>query len=364
MREEAIAKLVSLMKENGLDAVLVCPSGELKYLIGFSPMMCERFQGLFIKNDGSRFYLCNKLYASELGSAFKDLKIVSWYDWDFMADAVKGLLEAEGLLGKRIGVNSSAPAFSILDIAEKTGITFVNARLMLEETRIIKSNEDLENLRIAAQIADKAFDSLIKYIKPGMTEAGLRDFASSEMVRFGGTRPWGLVACGPNSSYPHYSGSDGVVGFPDVVLFDFGCSYNNMASDISRMIFVGEPTGEQRGVYDICRKSTEAGEAACFEGAYIPDIDKAARGVITDAGYGETFYYRLGHGIGYMGHEAPDIKASNPRRLQKGMSFSIEPGINLTGRFGMRVEDVVAITDSGTEVLNKSTHDMVIVTGT
>ena len=361
MREAVTDKLVSLMKRDKLDAILVCPSEELIFLLGFSPMMCERFQGLFVKSDGSLFYLCNLIYTGELQNVFKDLRIVSWFDGEVMSDAVHSLLEAEGLAGKRIGVNSTAPAFCILEIASTTGITFVSARALLEEVRIIKTTQELENLRISASIADRAFNKAIGFVRPGMREAELRDFIISEMVGQGGIKPFAIVATGPNSSFPHYTGGDRVIENPDVVLLDLGCSYNDMFSDISRMIFIGEPTEEQRKVYDICRKATEAGEAACFEGAFIPDIDRVSRKVVDDAGYGEAFFTRLGHGIGYMGHEAPDIKISNPRKLEKGMAFSIEPGINLAGRFGMRVEDIVAITDNGTEILNKATHDMVII---
>ena len=361
MREKFVDKLVSIMKKEGLDAVLVCPSEEMKFILGFSPMMCERFQGLFIKNDGSYFYLCNLIYTDELKAVLKDMRIVSWFDGEVMGDAVCKLLEAEGLLNKKIGVNSTAPAFSVLEIAEKTGITFVNARLLLEETRIIKTDEELENLRISASIADKVFDDVIKFIKPEMKEAEVKDFITAEMLKLGGVKPWAIVASGPNSSFPHYIGGDRVIQSPDVVLLDFGCTYNDMCSDISRMIFVGTPTEEQQKVYDICRKSTEAGEAACFEGAFIPDIDKASRAVIADAGYSDAFFTRLGHGIGFMGHEAPDIKVSNPRKLEKGMCFTIEPGINLAGKFGMRVEDVVAITENGVEILNKATHEMICI---
>jgi len=184
-----VKKLVSLMGSEKLDAVLVCPSEELKFLLGFSPMMCERFQGLFIKNDGSFFYLCNLIYTGEIENVSKDLRIVSWFDGEFMADAVHKLLEAEGLLNKKIGVNSTAPAFCILEIAEKTGITFVNARPLLEEMRIIKTAEELENLRIAASIADKVFSEVIKFIKPGMLEAEIRDFITSEMAKLGGLKP-------------------------------------------------------------------------------------------------------------------------------------------------------------------------------
>ena len=361
MRKEFINKLVTLMNKDGLDAVLVCPSEEMKFLIGYSPMMCERFQGLFINSDGSVFYLCNLLYTSELKSVLADLRIVSWFDGDFMADAVYKLLDGEGLIGKKIGVNSTAPAFCILDIAEKTGITFVNARPLLEEMRIIKSEDELESLRISASITDKTFTEALKAIKPGMKEADIKNFLLAELVRQGGENPWAIVATGPNSSFPHYLGDSRVVESQDVVLLDFGCTYKEMYSDMSRVIFVGGVTDEQRKVFEICRKSTEAGEAACFEGAFIPDIDKASREVIEEAGYSENFFNRLGHGVGYMVHEAPDIKVSNPRKLEKGMVFSIEPGINIEGKFGMRVEDIVAITENGTEILNKTTHDLVVI---
>ena len=361
LKKVFIDRLVSLINKEGMDAILVCPSEELKFLIGFSPMMCERFQGLFIKSDGSMFYICNLLYADELKHAITGLRIFSWFDGDVMADAVGGILEREGLTGKKVGVNSTAPAFCVLDIAEKTGITFVNAKPYLEEIRIIKPEEDLENLRISASIADKAFDAVIKFIKPGVNEAEIKNFLFSEMEKHGGTKPWALVATGPNSSFPHYLGTDRTVENKDVVLLDLGCSYNDMCSDMSRTVFVGGVTDEQRKVYEICRRSTEAGQAACFEGAFIPDIDKTSRDIIAEAGFGEFFINRLGHGIGYMVHEAPDIKVSNPRKLEKGMCFSIEPGINLPDKFGMRIENIVAISENGTEILNKSTHEMIII---
>jgi len=361
MKKFHIDKLINLMKSNEMDAVLVCPSEELKFLIGFSPMMCERFQGLFIKSDGDMFYLCNSIYTGELELVLPNTRILTWYDREFMADAVHNLLADEGLHGSKIGVNSSAPGFCLADISEKSGITFTNARPLLEEMRIIKTAEELENIRVSASIADRVFDDVVKFIKPGIKEADIKDFVISEMLKHGGTNPWALIASGVNSSFPHYMGVSRTIESQDVVLLDLGCAYNDMCSDISRMVFVGEPTDEQKKIYEICRKSTEAGEAACFEGAFIPDIEKISRAVIEDAGYGEFFTTRLGHGIGFMGHEAPDIKLSNPRKLEKGMCFTIEPGINLPGKFGMRVEDVVAITENGTEILNKATHEMVIV---
>ena len=361
MRRTFFDKLVSLMNAGKMDAILVCPSEELNFLLGFTPMMCERFQGLFIKNNGDFFYMCNLLYVGEFQHAVKDLRIHSWFDGEFMTDVVHKVLEKEGLAGKTIGVNSTAPAFNVLDIAARSNITFVNAKPLLEEMRIIKTSEEIENLRISASIVDKVFEDAIKFIKPGMKEDDVKKFMHSEMVRYGGANPESIVATGPNSSYGHYLGGDRVIESRDIVLLDYGCTYNNMWSDISRTIFVGGISDENRKIYDICRESTEAGEAACFEGAFIPDVDKASRDVIEKAGYGEYFDHRLGHGIGYMIHEAPDIKASNPRKLEKGMAFSIEPGINIPGKVGMRVEDIVAVTDQGVEVLNKATHELIII---
>ena len=361
MRKVFVDKLVSLMNTDGMDAILVCPSEEMKFLIGFTPMLCERFQGLFIKNDGRLFYVCNLIYTGELKNAIKGIDVYSWFDGEVMSDAVHKMLEREGLIGKKIGVNSTAPAFSTLEIAAKSSIEFVNAKRLLEEMRIKKTDEELENLRLSAAITDKVFSDVIKIIKPGMREADVKDYLFAEMIKHGGTNPWALVATGPNSSFPHYLGITRVIEPQDVVLLDFGCTYNDMCSDMSRTVFVGGVTEEQKKVYDLCRKSTEAGEASCFEGAFIPDIDRASRSMIAEAGYGEYFINRLGHGIGYMIHEAPDIKESNPRKLEKGMCFSIEPGINLPGKYGMRVEDIVAITENGTEILNKSTHDMIVI---
>ena len=361
MKKEFTNKLAMLMEKEGMDAVLVCPSEELTFLIGFSPAMCKRFQGLFIKKDGTCFYVCNLIYTTELEDTIKGMKIYSWFDGEVMAEGVHKFLQAEGLVGKTIGVNFSVPAFNILDIAERSNIKFKNAKLLIEEMRVIKTDEELENLRISASIVDKVFTQLIGFIKPGMTEAEIKGFMLDQMQKHGGTKPWAIVARGPNSSYPHYCSTDGVVEKQDVILFDFGCVYGNMFSDMSRMIFVGGITDEQRKVFETCQKATKAGEDACFEGAFIPDIDKAARDVVEAAGYGEYFYTRLGHGIGYMVHESPDIKASNPRKLEKGMSFTIEPGINVPGKFGMRIEDVVAITKNGVEILTKSTHELVVI---
>lgn len=361
MNDYYLDKLRKLMKEQSIDAVLVCPSEELNFLMGFTPGMCERFQAMFFKQDGGMFYFSNLLYAGEVNNGFKGkVKIYSWFDGDVMVDKIAEAFKAEGISGT-IGVNSTAQAFNIIAIAEKTGLKFVNAKPLLEEMRIVKNEEELECLRVAAQIADKAYEEVVKFIKPGIKEADIADFLISSMTKHGGGPGFCIVASGENSSYPHYHGKERVITEQDVIILDFGCTYKGLCSDTSRTVFVGGVTDEQRKVYELVRKSNEAGEAAATLGAFIPDIDKASRDIIDAAGYGDTFVNRLGHGIGFMVHEAPDIKSSNPRKLEKGMCFSVEPGIYIAGRFGMRVEDIVIISDKGTEILNKTTHDLVIL---
>ncbi|MCL2704281.1 MAG: Xaa-Pro peptidase family protein [Defluviitaleaceae bacterium] len=357
-----INNLAEYLKKANLGGLLVCPSEELLFLTGFTPKMCERFQGLFVTSEGSCFFVCNLLYKGEINNAYKGmLTIYTWMDGELMTNAVYAALDDHNLIGKTLGVNSTAPAFNTLDIARDCGVTFVNGLGVLEEARIIKSPAEIEDLRGAARIADEVFTMALKFIKPGMVEADISRFLTEKMAELGGGKPWAIVASGPNSSYPHYTGSSRVIEKQDMMILDFGCTVNGMYSDMSRTVFVGGITDEQREIYAIVRESVDAGQAAAVTGAFIPDVDKVSRDIIEKAGYGECFLNRLGHGIGYMIHEGPDIKKNNRRSLEPGMAFSIEPGIYIAGKVGMRIEDIVVATEAGNEVLNRSSKEIIIV---
>ena len=362
MNEERIHNLCGQIRAAGLDGLLVCPSEELLFLTGFTPMMCERFQGLFLTAGGDRFYLCNLLYLGEVARAYgEEMKIYTWLDGESMTDAVSAALAENGLAGCKLGLNSTAQAFNIVDIAGACGVEFINALPVLEEARMIKTPGELEYLRKAAVIADAMFTEVLGYIKPGMTEADIRRFLLAGMAKAGGDKCWAIVASGPNTSYPHYHGDSRAVSDKDVVLLDFGCAVGGLYSDMSRTLFVGGISEEERKIYDIVLEANIAGEKAAVNGAFIPDVDAAARDIIALAGYGDAFINRLGHGIGYMIHEGPDIKKNNSRTLKPGMVFSVEPGIYLEGKVGMRVEDIVAVTRDGNEILNKSTKEIIVL---
>jgi len=362
MNKKYLDKLVTILQKKNMDAMLVAPSEEMEFIMGHNTHICERFQALVIKNDGTYFYVCNLLTVEEVQAVLgPDIKVYGWFDGDKFTDTVKKAFKENGLIGKTIGVNSTERAFLILQIMEAIDVKFVNGKPLLEEMRMIKDEEELENLRIAARITDESYVELLKFIKPGIKEVDIANKMNEIFKAKGADEGFTMVCSGPNSSYPHYAGNQRVIQEKDVMILDWGCKYNNMCADMSRMVFVGGITEEERKIYEIVLESQEAGEKAAIDGAYIPDVDRASREVINRSGYGECFFTRLGHGIGYSVHEAPDIKASHDRHLEKGMVFSIEPGIYIAGKVGMRIEDIVAVTQNGHEVLNKATKEIQIV---
>lgn len=362
VRKEYINKLSSIMKKSNIDAMLICPSEEMEFLIGHNTHLCERFQALIIKNNGEYFYICNLLTVAEIQEVLgKDIKVYGWFDGDGYMDTAKIAFEENGLIGKTVGVNSTERACIILDIMKNIDINFINGKPMLEDMRIIKSAEEIENLKVAAKITDDTFLEILKFVKPGMKEVDVANFIDRTFIEKGAQPGFTLICSGPNSALPHYSGNQRVIQEKDILLLDFGCIYKGLCADMTRTVFIGGVTEEERKMYEYVLEANIAGESKAVEGAYVPDIDKAARDVVDKSGYGPTFVTRLGHGIGYSLHEAPDIKQSNKKYLERGMAFSIEPGIYRVGEFGIRIEDIVIITDKGREIINNASKEVIVI---
>lgn len=362
MRKKYLDRLVELLNSSNMDAILIAPSEEMEFIMGHNTHICERFQALIIKRDGTYFYICNLLTVAEIEDVLgPDIDVYGWFDGDEFTDTIKLAFEEHDLIGKTIGVNSTERAFLILQIMDSIDVKFVNGKPILEEMRMIKDEEEIANLRMAAHITDESYEELLKFIKPGIKEVDISNKMNEFFKSKGADEGFTMVCSGPNSSYPHYAGDQRVIQEKDVIILDWGCKYNNMCADMSRTVFVGGITEEEKKIYEIVLKSQLAGLEAAVEGAYIPDVDRASREIIEEAGYGDNFFTRLGHGIGYSVHEAPDIKASNKRKLEIGNVFSIEPGIYIAGQVGMRIEDIVAITENGTEILNQASKDIKIV---
>jgi Xaa-Pro dipeptidase len=354
-------KLIESIKESDLDAMFIAPSEELNFLAGFSPHICERIQGLFIKEDGDYFYFCNRLTRDEVEENLPRQKVYSWLDNKGFVEDLQNLMEEKELIGKTIGVNSTARAFNILDVMEKIDVKFKNGKSILEDMRIIKTEEEIKLLKEAGRKTDEVMEEVIDFIKPGMTEGEIVErvkclFEEKDMVC-----EFAIVACGPHTALPHYSGTKGVVKNKDVVLMDIGGKYKGLTSDMTRTVFVGGASEEEVEVYNIVLESNKKGISMANRGIVAKEVDNAARKIIDKKGYGEYNPTRLGHGIGYSVHEAPYINGYNNLILENGMAFSIEPGIYMKDKFGVRIEDIVIIEDGKAVRLNNFTKEMIII---
>ena len=359
-------QLAGLIRQWEMDALLVAPSQDMEYLTGFQPYYCERFQALVLTADGQSFYICNVLYEDEIREACPGIPVFSWFDGDGYVNTVKQAFLTYGLVSERedtpcrIGVNGAVRGFNLAELAEHMNVCWKNAFHLVEEMRIRKSPEEIEAMREASRIAEDALLEVSREIIPGMTEGEAAQRLNQEMKRRGGQDPASMVCAGRNSAFPHYFRTDGVIREGENLLIDYGCSYKGMRTDITRTFFIGEPDARFLEIYDLVKQANEAGEKASRNGAWIPDIDRAARDVIEKAGYGKYFSTRLGHGIGLAGHEGPYIAGNNRRRLETGMAFTIEPGIYLPGEFGVRIEDcLVILPDGQTEVIQKFTKELI-----
>ena len=362
---EIINKIAKQLKEDGVACLMIAPNQEMKYIIGSKPYLCERFQALFIKDDGDFFYFCNALTHDEATDFMEGHDVYSWHDSDGFEKLALEVFTKHDLLNKKIAVNGAVRAFNLIKLQNAIPFIAVNGKDYLELARIIKTPEELDNLRKAASIVDYAIENIKTFIKVGMSEKEIDD----EMIRLckeGGCDACdgGIVSISEHAAMPHYFGKSGIVKEHSIVLIDYGCTYKGMWSDITRCIFVGKASERERYIYNLVLQANLAGEKAAVDGAFIPDIDKAARKPIEEAGFGQYFNHRLGHGIGYAGHEAPYIHGDYPLYLKPGMAFSCEPGIYIKDEIGIRIEDIVIINEKGeTEVLNKVTKELVEITG-
>jgi Xaa-Pro aminopeptidase len=226
----------------------------------------------------------------------------------------------------------------------------------------VKDDEEVELLRTVALAADEAFADLLELPFAGRRELDVADVVRERLVERGHeTTDFAIVASGPNGASPHHGAGERTIESGDAVVLDFGGTREGYYSDITRTVFVGEPQEEHRAVYEVVRSAQQAAFDAVRPGATAQEVDRAARGVISEAGYGERFVHRTGHGIGLDLHEPPYIVEGNETLLEPGMTFSDEPGIYLPGRFGVRIEDQVVVTTNGAERLNEASRELTVV---
>ncbi|WP_416967757.1 aminopeptidase P family protein [Streptomyces sp. 4F14] len=346
----------------GLAGLLVAPGPDLVWLTGYAPTAeTERLTLLVLAPGQDPVLVVPALEAPDAAQA-PGAPALTFHDWTDGKDpyaATAALLDPRG----RFGVSDNAWALHLLAF-QKTlpGTAYAALTEALPMLRAVKDAAELELMTAAGAAADAAFEGIraVRFAGRRESEVGA-DLA--RLLREHGHQQvdFTIVGSGPNGANPHHEMGDRVIQDGDMVVLDFGGLKDGYGSDTTRTVHVGEPTDEERRVHDIVREAQEAGFRAVRPGAACQDVDRAARAVITDAGYGEYFIHRTGHGIGVTTHEPPYMIEGERQVLVPGMCFSVEPGIYLPGRFGVRIEDIVTVTEDGGRRLNRTPREMAIV---
>jgi Xaa-Pro aminopeptidase len=349
-------------KDAGLVGVLVTPGPDLMYLTGYAPVaITERITMLVVPADGEPALIVPKLErpdAEEAPSA-QLLRITDWTDGSDPYEAAARLLAAEG----RYAVSDSAWSMHLLGLQDRLpASSYVSMTAALPMLRAVKDNDELDRLAAAAAAADRTYEAILEVRFAGRSETEVgSDLADLLRLHGHSQVDFTVVGSGPNGANPHHEIGPRIIQEGDMVVLDFGGLKHGYGSDTTRTVHVGDPSTEEREVHDIVRRAQQAGFDAVRPGVECQEIDRAPRAVISEAGYGDFFIHRTGHGIGLTTHEPPYMVEGETRRLRPGMCFSIEPGIYLPNRFGVRIEDIVAVTADGGRRLNQTPHEMAIV---
>ncbi|MEV0975612.1 aminopeptidase P family protein [Streptomyces sp. NPDC049915] len=346
----------------GLAGLLVAPGPDLVWLTGYAPTaVTERLTLLVLAPGRDPVLVVPTLEAPDAAHATgaPALTLRDWTDGTDPYAATAGLLGSGG----RFGISDNTWAMHLLGLQRALpGSSYAALTDALPMLRAVKDAAELELLAAAGAAADAAFEEIRKVAFTGRREREVGADLADLLRRFGHSQvDFTIVGSGPNGANPHHEVGDRVIERGDMVVLDFGGLKDGYGSDTTRTVHVGEPTDEERRVHDIVRAAQEAGCAAVRPGVACQEVDRAARKVIEDAGYGEYFIHRTGHGIGVTTHEPPYMIEGEEQPLVPGMCFSVEPGIYLPGRFGVRIEDIVTVTEDGGRRLNNTTREMVIV---
>jgi Xaa-Pro dipeptidase len=360
-------KLHASLRTSGLDAVILNPGPTLTYLTGLRFHLMERPVVLFFAKDRVPAIVMPELELQKVASLPYELQVFTYpenpSEWD---NAFRKAVQALGLDGKRIGVEPRQ--LRLLEFSfVKSGApeaNFPDASDVLSSLRLRKDKAEVEAMRRAVKIAQGALEATIPEIKIGMTEKELASELVMQLLRYGSESelPFApIVSGGANSANPHASPTERKLQAGDLLVVDWGAAHDGYISDLTRTFAVGEVDEEYKKIHKIVQDANAAGRIAAKPGVPCADVDKAARDLIEKSGYGKYFTHRTGHGIGMEGHEEPYMRGDNMQILEPGMAFTVEPGIYLPDRNGVRIEDNVVITETGADVLSDMPREIRIV---
>jgi len=367
MINERLKNLTGSLRTSGLDAVILNPGPTLKYLSGVEFHLMERPVVLFITPDKDPLLVLPELEMLKVDLFPYKIQPIPYgenpSEWD---DAFRKAAQALGLEGSRIGVEPRQ--LRLMEFRHvKAGAPeadYPDASDVLTNLRLKKDKAEVDAMRVAVKIAQDALEAVIPQIKIGMTEKELASELVIQLLKHGSESeiPFApIVSGGPNSANPHASPTNRKLQAGDMLVVDWGATYDGYISDLTRTFAVGEVEDEFKKIHKIVQESNAAGRAVSKPGIPCADVDKAAREVIEKSGYGKYFTHRTGHGIGMEGHEAPYMRGDNMQILEPGMAFTVEPGIYLPNRNGVRVEDNMVITENGAESLSDMPREIRVV---
>lgn len=362
------------LRSNGAAALLIGLGADLRYLTGYTAHALERLTMLVVPVNGVPTIVVPRLEAMAASASPACIgglaEVVAWDETDDPYALVAARAPKVGP-ATRLLVDPGLPARHLLSLERALpDRAFGLATEVTGELRMVKSAGEIELLRRAALAADRVVAQIAAGRLIGRTEADVsRDVRERLIAEGHEAASFAIVGSGPNGASPHHEASDRVIQPGDPIVLDIGGTVAGYGSDITRMLWVtGDdpskgPGAEFLAVFDLVREAHAAATDAVRPGFACGDLDEVARRVMRDGGHGAEFIHRLGHGIGLEAHEEPYLVAGNPELLVPGHAFSIEPGIYLEGRFGVRIEDIVVCGEHGPDVLNRAPHELLVVVG-
>ncbi len=359
--------LSASLRDFGLDAVALNPGPTLMYLTGLRFHLMERPVVLLFAPGRPPALVLPELETQKLVGLPFDVTPFPYgenpAEWD---SVFRKAARSLNLDGKSIGVEPRA--LRLLEFSYvKAGApeaAFPDASSALARLRVRKDQAEVQNMRRAVQVAQNALEAALQNFEVGMTEKGFAAELTIQLLRAGSEpeMPFSpIVSAGPNGANPHASPSDRPIVQGDLLVVDWGATADGYISDLTRTFAIGEVEAEYRKIHQIVQEANAAGRAAGKPGVPCADVDAAARTVIEKAGYGQYFTHRTGHGIGMEGHEEPYMRGDNMQRLEEGMAYTVEPGIYLPGRNGVRIEDNMVVTEDGSESLSDMAREIRVI---
>ena len=347
----------AIVKELDADAVLITLGPNVRYLTG----LASSNAALLLPADGAGVLATDSRYALAAERDAPDLELISerFIEGRLAAEAVRRGVTKLAFEAHEMTVERHA-AFA----AKAEGVTTVSFGRKIEELRMVKDPSELELLAAACRISSQALADVLPQIRPGLSERALASLLDYRMTQLGADRPAfeTIVASGPNGAIPHHAPTDRPLRRGDLVTMDFGALYGGYHADMTRTVAVGEPVGWQREVYDLVAEAQRTGIDAVEAGAEAGAVDAAAREVIEAAGHAEHFQHGLGHGVGLEIHEAPMLGYGRTGKLADRVPVTVEPGVYLPGKGGVRIEDVLVVTTGGgARILTSTTRELLVL---